>query len=121
MTFKNGVLSGSPTEPDKAYTVWFKRNGRRATVTMRTMPYPKLVLEVDPGLENYTDPNVEIPAVNLGDFKLTGAGSYKAGTLVKLGATAPEGWIFAGWSGVYEPSPFLDEKNEDTRLPSYVL
>ena len=130
MTFNSatGTFSGAPTQPDKSYTVWFKKSGEEtATVTMRTKPYPELVLEaeiIDPGIM-YPSLSVDIPAAS--QFKLTGAGNYQAGKTVTLGATAPKGWVFAGWrdeAGMafgMGPFPGLDANSNDTRVAAYKL
>jgi hypothetical protein len=112
MTFKNGVISGAPTVPDKSYTVWFKKRGEdTATVTMRTKPYPELVLKAL--VESHDDDDNEIygpfegawyerpyfvtNSAILSKFKVTGSGNYIAGSKVTLGATAPTDYVFVGW------------------------
>lgn len=112
MTFKNGVISGAPTQPDTPYTVWFKKTGEEtATVTMRTKPYPELVLKAL--VESHDDDDNEIygpfegawyerpyfvtNSAILSKFKVTGSGNYIAGSKVTLGATAPTDYVFVGW------------------------
>ena len=96
MTFdsRTGSFKGAPTTPDKSYTVWFKKAGEKtATITMRTGELPKL------GLEAVVSEN-GIPVIDeevSRQVRVTGAGAYAANKMVSLSATAPKGYVFAGW------------------------
>ena len=105
---KSGVvantITGTPTKPGY-YTLAFtakvvagvstNSSGKisysyataTATSFLRVLPFPELSVELDD----------EAAAAGC---KVSGGGSYKSGTKVVLKATAPKGWVFAGWLGV---------------------
>lgn len=124
---KTGKFSGAPTKGNEAYLVTFKKGNETATITLRTGALP--VLELEPlVIVDELDESVAIP--DMSKFKLTGAGSYIAGKDVTLGATAPAGWVFAGWEevdsmhlGIGMCPDFadmtLDARTNDTRIAAY--
>ena len=114
---KTGVFSGAPTAQNTSYTLTLTRKRadgttEKGTVTVRTAAYPKLVLEP---IFDGCGLDVVVPATG---WKLTGAGGYAANKSVKLGATAPKGWVFAGW---YADAAFEEPLagTVDFRTPSF--
>lgn len=112
MTFdaNTGRIRGAPTAADKSYTVWFKRGDETASVTMRTSALPKLevVASLYDGVYN----------TSLEGVKLSGSGSYAANASVTLSATAPKGWVFAGWYGGEHGEFSLENGTQDYRTAS---
>lgn len=100
MTFnsKDGTFKGAPTAANTSYLVTFKKgtgaNAETATVTMRTGALPEL--EIGANIVDEAGLPVTDEAV-LKQIRLTGKGAYAANKAVTLSATAPKGYVFAGW------------------------
>lgn len=93
---KTGKFSGAPTKANENCTVTFKKGPETATITLRTGALPPLNITsylIDDG-KNSPD---AIPESRAKDFKVTGAGGYAVGKAATLSATAPKGYVFAGW------------------------
>ena len=119
MTFdaKTGKIKGAPTAAEKSYTVWFKRGDEAATVTMRTGALPPLNITsylIDDG----NDYPVVVPESRAKEFKVTGAGGYAIGKAATLSATAPKGYVFAGWYTDAECTIPVENGTQDYRTSS---
>ncbi|MBQ4440056.1 MAG: putative Ig domain-containing protein [Kiritimatiellae bacterium] len=100
MTFnsKDGTFKGAPTAANTSYLVTFKKgtgaNAETATITLKTGALPEL--EIGANIVDEAGLPVTDEAV-LKQIRLTGKGAYAANKAVTLSATAPKGYVFAGW------------------------
>ena len=114
---KTGKFSGAPTKANENCTVTFKKGTEIATITLRTGALPPLNITsylIDDG----NDSPVVIPESRAKDFKVTGAGGYAVGKAATLSATAPKGYVFAGWYTDAECTIPAENGTQDYRTAS---
>ena len=114
---KTGKFSGAPTKANENCTVTFKKGTEVATITLRTGDLPPLNITsylIDDG----NDFPVVIPESRAKDFKVTGAGGYAIGKAATLSATAPKGYVFAGWYTDAECTIPAENGTQDYRTAS---
>lgn len=104
-------LSGIPTKPGE-YTLTFKAKIVESVVTNEatqrvTYDYRTAVATAYILVKDFPTVAAVIPGEAAGaGCKVSGTGSFKAGTKTTLKATAAQDWVFAGWSGAGAPSGF---------------
>ena len=114
---KTGKFSGAPTKANENCTVTFKKGTEIATITLRTGALPPLKITsylIDDG----NDYLAEIPESRVNEFKVTGAGGYAVGKPATLSATAPKGYVFAGWYTDAECTILAENGTQDYRTAS---
>ena len=114
---KTGKFSGTPTKANENCTVTFKKGTEVATITLRTGALPPLNI-TSYLLDDDKDDLAEIPESRAKDFKVTGAGGYAVGKAATLSATAPKGYVFAGWYTDVECTMPAENGTQDYRTTS---
>ena len=114
---KTGKFSGAPTKANENCTVTFKKGTEVATITLRTGALPPLNI-TSYLLDDDKDDLAEIPESRAKDFKVTGAGGYAVGKAATLSATAPKGYVFAGWYTDVECTMPAENGTQDYRTTS---